>query len=267
MNKTWTSLASALLLSATLAAPALAAPQLDYVTDDAGILDAEEIDALSQQAAEIEDATGCTPYIITVDNYMDIVGSDDIEYTAEEVYLGYELGYGEDQSGILLLLSMENRKYALYAFGFGNTAFTDYGKEYLADEFVDDFGDDDWYEGFADYLSTGGEMIGSALEGEAIDVGMETGLSKILATLLCMLMGLGIAALVRAGLKSQLDSVKLGTEAKAFVSGGGLSLSLREDDYRYTTQSRVYDPQEKSSSGGGGTSLTDSGGSSSSGDF
>lgn len=41
-----------------------------------------------------------------------------------------------------MLLSMEYRDYDIMAHGYGNIAFTDYGKEKMAERFLDEFGDD-----------------------------------------------------------------------------------------------------------------------------
>ena len=259
------------LLALSLWVPAAAAPQLDYVTDQADLLTDQEETDLAAAAADMEAAYGCAPYIITLEDYTD-TGYYDVEEAAEALYLDHDLGVGEDRSGILLMLSMAERDYALYAFGYGNIAFTDYGKDYLEDAFLTSFGSDLWYEGFQAFLTTGGDMLWQARYDQPVDVGMEeteeaAPMQTALAVGICIAVSFLIAFLVRWGLKSQLESVREGTRAEAFVSGGGLDLSEREDWYLYTTESRVYDPPQKSNSGGGGTTISSSGGSSSSGKF
>lgn len=255
------------LLAMTLCVPAQAEAQLDYVTDAAGLLTEEETLRLNETAAEIAETYDCAPYIVTMQDYNQLENASDVEAAAESLYLGYELGAGEQQSGILLLLSMAERDYALYAYGYGTTAFTDYGREYLADTFLPDFGDDQWYDGFATYLATCDDMIWKAQEGKAVDVSSATEPHTGLAIGICVVLSFLIAFVVRTVLVGQLKSVKAGTQAGAFVSGGGLTLSEREDRYLYTTVSRIYDPPQESNSSGGGSTINSSGGSSSSGKF
>ena len=84
-----------------------------------------------------------------------------------EIYEEYSLGVGAEQDGLLLLLSMEDRDYSLITYGdYGNYAFNDSGREAMTKYFLDDFGEDDWYEGFADYLEWTDVYLKAAEEGE-----------------------------------------------------------------------------------------------------
>ncbi len=257
-----------LLLMLTLWAVAGIRPN-EYVTDTAGLLSREELDALSEHAARLEENYHFGIYIITLDD-MTGYGDDDIEDAAERIYLDNALGVGEDRSGLLLLLSMKDRSWALYAFGYGNTAFTDYGKEYLSGRFLDDFREDSWYDGLTDFQKTCEEMLESAQKGEAVDVNRppDPPHARVYGILVCVLLGVLIAALITFLLKRQLRSVAKGTQAEAFVSAGGLELSRRQDQYTHTTQTRIYDPPVKhDGDSGGGTTTTSRGGSSASGHF
>ncbi len=211
-------------------------------------------------------------YIITVQNIKDHMDVPDMDTAAEQLYLGNELGEGSDRSGILLMLSMAERDWALFAFGYGNTAFTDYGKQYLSGQFLDDFRDDTWYDGLQDYQQVCGEMLESAKSGAPVDVDNvpDPPHARLYGILACTVLGFVIAFIVAGVLKGQLKSVAHGTQAEAFVAAGGLELKDRYDRYTHTTESRVYDPPQKSnssSSGGGGTTVRSSGGSSASGKF
>ena len=62
-------------------------------------------------------------------------------------------GLGTERTGILLLLDMKERVFDICAHGSAaHYAFTEYGKDELANAFLDDFADDDWYSGFFHYL-------------------------------------------------------------------------------------------------------------------
>lgn len=270
-TKKLTSSILALMLALMLCVPAFAEAQLSYVTDGAGLLTAEEKEALEGDAQQLAEKYGFGVYIITVNDITQEIDAPDMETAAEQLYLTYELGEDQDQSGILLLLSMAERDWALFAFGFGNTAFTDYGKQYLSGHFLDDFGEDGWYDGLEDYQQVCGQMLDSALDGAPIDVDNvpDPPHARLYGVAACTVLGFLVAFIVMAILKRQLKSVAHGTQAEAFVAAGGLKLTQQHDQYIHTTESRVYDPpeQENRSSGGGGTTIRSSGGSSASGKF
>lgn len=257
-----------LILALLLCVPAFAEAQLGYVTDGAGLLTSEEKQTLESNAKELAEKYGFGVYIITVDDITEHIDVPDMDTAAEQLYLSYELGENQDKSGLLLLLSMAERDWALFAFGYGNTAFTDYGKSYLSGHFLDDFGDDSWYAGLEDYQRVCGEMLDSALAGAPVDVDNvpDPPHARLYGIVACTVLGFLIALIVTMILKGQLKSVAHGTQAEAFVAADGLKLTYHRDQYLRTSVSRVYDPPKKKSSGGG-TTIRRSGGSSASGKF
>ena len=158
-------LAAALLLfSLPVRASDFEDDSLYFVTDEAGLLTDEEWTALETRAEELSTEYACGIYVITVDDFRNYTTDEDVYEAAKSLYQEYRLGYGEEQSGELLLLSMEERDYALIAYGYGNTAFTDYGKDKLSEKFLDDFGENSWYKGFSDYLEKSGSMLRQACD-------------------------------------------------------------------------------------------------------
>ena len=127
---------------------AACAADADFVVDEAGLLTDTEKSELTQRASAISQQYACGVYIAVLQDFTD-GGYTDILACAKDYYRNNDLGVGEGRDGELLMLSMENRDFALIAYGdFGNASFTDYGKEVLEDEFLDDFADDNWYDGF-----------------------------------------------------------------------------------------------------------------------
>lgn len=275
MTKKLTSLFLSVLFAVLLCTPVFAESkpfpetQLDYVTDKAELLTEQEIQTLEDKAEQLATEYTFGVYIITVDDISEYMDDLDMETAAEQLYLSYDLGKGSNQSGLLLLMSMAERDWALFAFGYGNTAFTDYGKGYLSDQFLDDFKNDNWYSGFTDYQTTCGQMLDTSLNGSPVDVDNvpPSPYARLYGIITCVVLGLLIAFMVTVILKRQLKSVAHGTQAEAFIAAGGLKLTDQYDRYTHTTTSRVYDPPQKSSSSSGGTTTRSSGGSSASGKF
>lgn len=120
MKKKTNGFVSVLLALCLLLAPmtvfAESNAQLNYVTDDAGILTDSQWEDLEQRAQQVSEEYQCGVYMITVDDYTDY--STESVYTADyTIYHNYEMGMGEDRDGIMILLSMEDRDYAMFVYG------------------------------------------------------------------------------------------------------------------------------------------------------
>ena len=226
------------------------------VVDEAGLLSQSEINELDTYAREITHTYGCAVYIVTVDSLDGI----DVQQAAETVQKQYGMGYGEDQSCIILLLSMEERDYNLMARGYGNIAFTDYGKDKLAASFLDEFGDDNWYGGFKAYLEGCDEYLKAARDGEPVDKGR----SPILGIVLGVVLPLLIAFIYCSRLKSKMKTAVMQRAAKVYIGSEGLTLTKKNDRFLHTTRSERYIEPKKESKG---TTVNDKGNSHKSGKF
>ena len=109
MKQKLTALLLVLLLAVTLVLPVMAAAP--YVDDEAAILTLSEVETLEARAAEISEHYGVGVYICIVDDFGDY-GYPDAATASYSIYHAQSLGYGSGRDGILLLLSMSNRKYA-----------------------------------------------------------------------------------------------------------------------------------------------------------
>ena len=122
-------------------------PQLWNITDTVGLLTSDEDLTLEARAEEISAQYGVGIYLLILEDYSEYY--DDPYETAYELYHQNTLGMGEDRDGVILLMSMSDRKYATFFYGpKAEYAFDAYGQELMEEEFLDDFRDDDWYDGF-----------------------------------------------------------------------------------------------------------------------
>ena len=162
MKKILTFLLLVLSLSLFLAPAALAA-DLNLVADGADLLTYDEWDTLNKRAEEISEKHQCDVAVVIIDEMSDDDGAYD---WAKYIYEEYHFGYGSSKSGLLLFLSMADRDYALIAYGYGNTAFTDHGKDVLLDDFVLPLlGNNNYYQAFGVYLNKADEYLTMARAG------------------------------------------------------------------------------------------------------
>ena len=83
-------------------------PNGTFILDGAGLLSADQRAKLEDLSAQITAEYPINVYVLTVNDYRDINGSSVFD-AAEQYYLSHGLGYGPNQDGMLLLLSMEDR--------------------------------------------------------------------------------------------------------------------------------------------------------------
>ena len=248
-----------------------------YYYDSVGLLTARQRAELEDSGAAIAQAYDFGVYVVVLADYRDY-DRRSVEDAAETVYRELDLGVGAAKSGLMLLLSMDDRDYDLCAYGYGHTAFTDYGKAQLARVFLDDFRYDDWYAGFRDYQAEAEEMLRLAAEGSPVDdpyvgygdSGLERSRSEpgpVIA--FSLLIGCVVALIVCMVMRSKSRSVKSARSAGTYAVPEGLYLAESFDKFSHITEQRVRIESDRSSGGGhsGGTSISSGGFSHSSGKF
>lgn len=257
-----------LLLMLALAVPGFAQEQ--YIFDGADMLTDDQESELQDQASQIAEDWDCGVYFISLEDFHD-TGEEDAYEAAKELFLSRNLGLGEDQSGVLLMMSLSNRKMALIAHGYGNAAITDRINEDIRSTIKVSFKNDDWYEGVRDYVAEAGTAIENARNRGVTekDVVVYTTAPlgyRLLGCVICFLIALAAAYGVTGVLKGQLKSVAKKAEAVGYESTGALKLQVREDRYTHTSTERVYSPEKTESSDGGDCTSVDSDGFSGSSD-
>ena len=255
------SLLLALCLLTGLGGSALAAGSSDvYVMDMAGLLSGSELSQLEAVASGIARDYGCTPYIITLEDYRDY-GSGDVFETAMDIYEELGLGYGREKNGILLLLSMEGRDFALASYGgLSHRAFTDYGQKYMEECFLSCFREDDWAGGFEAYLRACTELLDMEAQGQPYDVGS----APEGFNFLIVLIPLAVASVVCGIFAFQMKSARYKSEARDYLPGDGVNMRIVQDRFTHRTVMRQRINTQKS---GGGTSINSRGFSGRSGKF
>lgn len=240
---------------------------MQYVFDISDLLTYEEWEDLETQAADISNRQHCGVYFALVDDFTDY-GDGSVYEVTYQLYHGSELGIGANQDGIIVLLSMEERDYAMFVYGeYAEYAFNSYGQKKLEETFLTDFGYDDWYGGISHYLNTCDEFLTKAESGEPVREALWVWVASylfmiIFITAVCCIISGIICYMLLRGMKTVSQKV----EANEYIAEGGLRLTERYDQYTHTTETRTK-IQEESSSGGSTRSESGGGGSGRSGKF
>ena len=228
---------------------------MNYIFDLSDQLSYEEWAELEARAADISQRHGCGVYAAFVDDFTEYGGGNDVYKTTYQLYHASELGMGADRDGIIILLSMDDRDYAMFVYGdHAEYAFDRYGQKELEDAFLGYFGDNDWYGGVSHYLDTCDEYLTLAEEGKPVRKNTLP-MYIIVVAASCAIAG-GICLM----LKWKMKTVHQKAEADEYVAAGGLNLTKQYDRYTHTTETRrkIHDDSDSDSgtsscSGGGGS--------------
>lgn len=265
MKKLLSSLVLFLTLTLTIAPSVFAAnDKLDLVTDAAYLLTDDQFLELNYRADEISQKYECDVVVITLGES----GYDDTYALAKYLYDEYNIGYGPDGSCLILLLDMENRDYALVAYGYGNTAFTDYGKDIMLDNHILPLlSKDKYFEAFSAYYDVAEEYLQMSQAGSPFDKNTDPNYGKIGTPVklgIMFILPSLIAFFVCGTWKRQMKTAVLAKNASNYIPQNGFALIAQDDRFLYRTETRRK--IEKSSSGGG-TTVKSSGSSGRSGKF
>ena len=250
---------------------------IGYVTDTYGLLSQDELAALNEQAKTVSEFYNCGVYVVVVEDYTDYVNGSIADFS-EAIYKSYALGLGEGKDGIVLSLSMAERDYDLCAYGdFANYAFTDYGKGKLAETFLDNFRNNDWFGGFGDYIGNTTTLMEKAKQGEPLDIIVyeeipeEPGLD---AMEIALIVGVScaVAFAVCSVFKAQMKNTGKRRYANEYMNFTRSDLRVKRDQFLRRDVVRTYIPKDDDvdrPSGGrpGGTTINSGGFSHSSGKF
>ena len=232
--------------------------QKELVYDNADLLTDSDEAALLQQFSNISSKWNCNVALLTTNSH-----TGPIQDYADD-YFDYN-GFGADynKTGILFMLSMEDREWAISTSGEAIQAFTDYGQEYMMDKVMPYLRDGDYYEAFEKYGDVCDYLLGLYAQGTPYDVGYKaprTSADTVRTVLLSILIGLVVALIPIGVMKSQLKTVAPANNASAYQSSKGINLRVKEDHFIRKTLTKTPIPKDTGSKGGsfGGGSSTHS---------
>lgn len=240
-----------LIFTVISAIPLSAADHRPRLVDNARLLSDNEEKKLLNTLDEISTRQNVDIVVVTTDS---LCGRSPMEY-ADDFY--DENGYAND--GILLLVSMEDRDWWVSTSGFGITAITDAGLDYISEEFLDDLSDGNYLKAFCIFAKQCDAFITQAKTGEPYDVGNlpKNPFDLVKYFVIALIIGVVVAFLVTQVMKSQLKSVRLQPAAQDYVKPDSMQMKDSRDWFLYRRVSRRVRPKEHSSSShssGGGSS-------------
>ena len=246
----------AVVLCMSAACPVFAAEKLPRLIDSAELLTESQQSELLSTLDEFSERQQADIVVVTVDSIGD---KTPMEY-ADDFYDYNGYGFGENNDGVLLLISMEERDWWISTTGYGITALTDAGIDYISESFLSDLSDGDYLAAFMTYAELCDEFFTQAKTGEPYDVGNlpKEPFDLFMNLLIALAIGLAVAFIVTGIMKGKLKSVHSEYSAGNYVRANSLNLTQNTDLFLYTQTTRREKPKE-SSSGGSSTHTSSSG--------
>ena len=245
--KKLTSIFLAICLLSVLCLPANATAA--RLTDEADLLTSSEAAALEAKLDEISTRQGVDIVIVTVESTE---GEEPRDFADD--WFDYN-DYGLD--GILLLVSMEDSDWYVSTSGYGITAITDAGLEYISDRFVPHLSDGEYMEAFETFADLCDSFITQAKTGDPYDSHNlpKEPFNVVLNLLICLGIGLVVALIVTGKMCSDLVTVRQQVKADNYVIPGSLQLTNSRDLFLYSQVTKTERPK----SGGSSTHTSSSG--------
>lgn len=242
------------LLFAVSILPVTAESSYPRLTDEADVLtDTEEAEILERLDG------------ISFDKQVDIVictvpsvGEYSATEYADNLFEDRFYGMGDDRSCILLMISMEYGDWHITTAGYGITAVTDVGIDYIEDEIVPMLADGKFADAFLEYASICDRFIKMARSGnpfDADDLPREP-FPAVRNFIICLVIGTVAAWIMTGKKKAQLITVRRQTAAKNYTKDGSLKIDESRDLFLYKTVTRN---ERSDNSGSSSTHTTKSG--------
>lgn len=228
--------------------------QKPLLVDDADLLSEWEEEDLLEQLTSVSNKEQMDVAVVTV-NSLD--GKTPEAY-ADDYYDYNGYGQGENNDGVLLLISMEERDWHVSTTGFGITAVNDAAIELIEERVVSHLSDGDYYGAFTSYCSTVDEVAEMARNGEPYTGGLSWSKKQIFGAsgILSVILGFGIGMIATARQKKNLKRVRRQHGATAYIYGDASHLSVSDDRFIRRNVVRTRIPQDDDHRGGGGGGST-----------
>ena len=267
----------AFLLVMLLAVPVFAVTP--KIIDNADLLtDAEEA-ALEAKAQALADRYDMDVVILTVDS----THGRDIESYADDYYDNNGYGIGSEYSGVLLVLAMDTREWAISTCGDTIYALTDYGIEALFRAMATELSYNEYYDAFDIYLDELPQYFEAYQNGEPIDgyhseydgqgsyepgsrddvvyYDPEPGFGDYLRIVLVSLgIGAAVGGIAILVMRGQMNTAKAQTGATSYLQDGSFRMNRHLDLFLYSRVNRTRKQQSSGGRGGGSGVHRSSGG-------
>ncbi|MCR5208348.1 MAG: TPM domain-containing protein [Eubacterium sp.] len=233
----------------------------ERVVDNADLLSESEETKLLSELNNVYENQKFDVVVVTV---TDLEGKSAMEY-ADDYYDYNGYGYGDEHDGCLLLIkvaSATDRECWISTTGYGITALTDYGIDYILDNIIPEMKSGDYYAACSEFASITDNFVTEAKKGTPYDVGNKKMGVKDYAksAAVSFIVAVVISLIIVGSIKKKYKPVRFKSNASDYLINGSLNLRRQYDNFTYTTVTKTK--IEKNTSSGGSSTHSGSSGTS-----
>lgn len=231
----------------------------DYVVDNADLLTQTEENELSEKLQDISDELQFDVVVVTTNS----IGSKTATEYADDYfdYNGY--GRGSNNDGVLFLVDMGDRKWAISTSGYGIEAIVDSALDDMEEEIVPYLKSGDYDGAFNEFADLTYDIVNDAKNGKSYSnsTTSTTKNHKNIGTnlIVAFSIGAGISLIIILVYRSKLKPVKFEKEAKEYIVPGSFNLRRSDDVFLYFNITKVPIPKNNDSDDSGSFHSSSSG--------
>lgn len=207
--------------------------------------DIEETD-LIKRLNEVSEAHKCDIVIVTVDSIGNSTATDYADDFFD--YNGY--GFGDSHDGILLLISLEERDWAISTTGKAIQVFTDSGLSYIEAKFKPHLSNGNYAKSFNIFVDCCEDFLIEAENDRPYDIDNKPIQPPSLQNaVISIFLGFILAFIIVNILKSSLKTVRKQPMATEYMRQGSMRITNQNDRYLYNNVNKIRRDTTSSSSG------------------
>lgn len=215
------------------------------MNDYADFFTEEQVQKLEQKLQEMSERLDMDIVVVTAQG----IGDYSAEAVADDFFDYYGYGKNEDRDGVLLLLVIGDRKWHISTSGYGITAFTDRGLEYIERHLVPYLQRGEYYEAIQYFAHISDTIIHKAHEGKPFSPWVKP--IPLYWIFISLVVGLVLAQIKIENMENKLKSVALKMQASDYADQESLTFSEQKDRFLYQTTTKVALPKDSGSGSGG----------------
>lgn len=244
MKKKLSAILFVIVLCLSTMFPVFAAESSSRIIDQADLLTSSEESALLRKLDEISTRQNMDVVVATTST---LEGASVQEY-AERLYLEGGFGYGDSKDGLLLLISMEDSDWYLSTCGYGTTAFTEAGSEYIGKQITPDLSNGNYAAAFTTYAKLSDDFITQARTGKPYDSSNlpREPLSMIWIPI-ALVVGFIVSKIIVGRMESELKTVRTQAAANNYVTKGSMQITDNRDLFLYHNVTKTEKPKNNTS--------------------
>lgn len=208
------------------------------LVDEADLLSESEETKILSRLDELSETYKYDIVILTQKS----IGKKSERAFADDYYDNNGYGFGEDFTGLLLLITFDEEGGIWYISTCGEAinAFTDSTIDKIGSLISDDLASEDYSSAFDTFLDECDYYINGYINGFPFNASRNI--------IISIAIGLVIALIVVSSMKQKLKTVELQRDATTYVKQGSMQVNVERDFFLYSTITRVAKPKNNGSS-------------------